>query len=91
VNVYEEMRLQQMNREARQRGERAAQVVVMKDELWAWLQKQSSAARANEVLKALAWVTEMYTHVQVEGETRAQRRKRLKWSAAAYRFVRCGV
>jgi len=89
--VSETLFLERMRRERFASAERDRQVVGMKDELWAWLMKQSLDARSNEVLKALAWVTEMYVHVRVEGEARAIRRRLNKWGKAAWKFGRCRV
>jgi len=89
--VSETLFLERMRRERFARDEHARQVAEMKDELWMWLMKPRPDVRTNEVLKALAWVTEMYVHVRVEGETRAIRRRLNKWGVAAWKFGRGGV
>jgi len=83
--------LERMRRERFAREERDRQVEEMKGELWAWLMKHRPDTRTNEVLRALALVSEMYVYARVEGETRAIRRRLRKWGKAAWAFGRSGV
>jgi len=78
--------IERMRHEHFFRAERDRQVEEMKGELWAWLMKHRPDTRTNEVLRALALASEMYTQVRVDGETWAIRRQLRKWGKAAYKF-----